>query len=307
MAQIQSPETYVDGQQVTAARLNNQTNGATLLPGAITDQSALTSNTADNADVLLAYDVSAVALRKITISDILNSGLSWTTSTINGFAGADISIVPAAGYKAQVTGNFTVTGNLITSGNNTVNGNGSVVGTFGVTSNTTIGGTLSVANDVSLTGTGALKIPTGTTIQRPSTPSVGQIRFNTTSTVLEVYSGSAWVDSPNTAYIDAKPFAKAYVKFAGATGTVAKQNNVSSVTRNSTGNYTINFTNPLADADYVIVGSIVYNSSQSTYTTTFEVLSQSVTSFTVWTRGHGNTLSASVQDCPSVYIAVFGT
>jgi hypothetical protein len=91
MAQIQSPETYVDGQQVTAARLNNQTNGATLLPGAITDQSALAANTVDVADTILIHDASAGALRKATVSDLMNSGISGTTGTITGLSLIHIS------------------------------------------------------------------------------------------------------------------------------------------------------------------------------------------------------------------------
>jgi hypothetical protein len=38
-----------------------------------------------------------------------------------------------------------------------------------------------------------LKIPTGTTTQRPGTASAGYIRFNTTTTKLEAYDGSSWV------------------------------------------------------------------------------------------------------------------
>ena len=44
---------------------------------------------------------------------------------------------------------------------------------------------------VSLTGTGALKLPVGTTGQRP-TAATGQIRYNSTDGAIEVYNGSAW-------------------------------------------------------------------------------------------------------------------
>lgn len=50
--------------------------------------------------------------------------------------------------------------------------------------------------------------------------------------------------------------AKAWVRFAGATGTIAGSYNVSSVTRTSTGYYTVNFTNALANANYSVVGSV---------------------------------------------------
>jgi hypothetical protein len=44
---------------------------------------------------------------------------------------------------------------------------------------------------------------------------------------------------------------KAWVKFAGSTATIASSYNVSSVTRNGTGDYTINFGVAFASADYV--------------------------------------------------------
>jgi hypothetical protein len=64
--------------------------------------------------------------------------------------------------------------------------------------------------------------------------------------------------------------AKAWVNFNG-TGTVAirASYNVSSVTDNGTGNYTINFTNALADANYsVVLGGSFDNSTDSSSSST---------------------------------------
>ena len=52
-------------------------------------------------------------------------------------------------------------------------------------------GTVDSAGDIVMAGTGALKLPNGTTAQRP-TAATGQIRFNTTSTEFEGYNGSSW-------------------------------------------------------------------------------------------------------------------
>jgi hypothetical protein len=41
-------------------------------------------------------------------------------------------------------------------------------------------------------GTGSFSMPVGTTAQRPSSPSVGFQRYNTTLNVVEVYTGTAW-------------------------------------------------------------------------------------------------------------------
>lgn len=52
--------------------------------------------------------------------------------------------------------------------------------------------------------------------------------------------------------------AKAWVNWDGSSGsgnTIRASYNVSSVTRNSTGNYTINFTNALTDGNYAVAGS----------------------------------------------------
>jgi len=108
MAQLQSPETYVDGQQVTATRLNNQTNGATLLPGAITDQTNITANTVASGDSLLLYDLSATALREANVSDVLGSNVPITTSAITAGANSDIVLTPNDGTI--------VTGQAYTSG-----------------------------------------------------------------------------------------------------------------------------------------------------------------------------------------------
>jgi len=49
--------------------------------------------------------------------------------------------------------------------------------------------------------------------------------------------------------------AKAWVNFAGASGTISGSFNVSSVTRTATGRYGINFTTAMPDANYAFVGS----------------------------------------------------
>jgi len=58
--------------------------------------------------------------------------------------------------------------------------------------------------------------------------------------------------------------AKAWVNFDG-TGTVAirASYNVSSITDNGTGDYTINFTNALADANYCVTAILPINSADS--------------------------------------------
>ena len=53
-------------------------------------------------------------------------------------------------------------------------------------------GTATFAGNVLMSGTGTLDLPVGTTAQRPGSPNNGMIRYNTTLTRYEGYSGSAW-------------------------------------------------------------------------------------------------------------------
>ena len=55
--------------------------------------------------------------------------------------------------------------------------------------------------------------------------------------------------STNNAY---SGIAKAWVNFAGSSGTVNGSFNISSVTRNSLGNYTVTFTTAMANGNYAI-------------------------------------------------------
>ena len=160
MAQIQSPETYADGQQVTAARLNNQTNGAVLLPGAVTDQTAISGGVA-SGDAVIVHDASTSALRKATVGEVLGGGVPVVASSVTGVAGADLVITPAAGQKADVAGPFEAE-SINSVGNTTVGGNASVTGTLLVTGSSTLTGNVTADNAFTSNGianfTGQLQV-----------------------------------------------------------------------------------------------------------------------------------------------------
>ena len=48
------------------------------------------------------------------------------------------------------------------------------------------------ADGADFSGTGSIKLPVGTTAQRPASPSTGDFRFNSTTTQAEIYDGSAF-------------------------------------------------------------------------------------------------------------------
>jgi hypothetical protein len=60
------------------------------------------------------------------------------------------------------------------------------------TEDTTFDNDVTISGRLSLTGTGAAKLNVGTTAQRPASPVNGDIRYNSTTSKYEGYSGSAW-------------------------------------------------------------------------------------------------------------------
>ena len=74
-------------------------------------------------------------------------------------------------------------------GNNTFSGTTNVAGISASGAATLT--TLTASGNSQFNGTGALKIPVGTTVQQP-TPAVGMVRFNTTDTQFEGYNGTQW-------------------------------------------------------------------------------------------------------------------
>jgi hypothetical protein len=131
MAQISKGDTFVDGQQVTGARLNQLVDSSTLLVGAITDQPSITANTLEATDSTIVND--AGTLKEATIGDILNSNLPISTSSITGNTGVDIVVTPAVGQKVDIAGAFEAE-------------------SINSVANTTIGGTLTVTGASTLTG-----------------------------------------------------------------------------------------------------------------------------------------------------------
>ncbi len=70
---------------------------------------------------------------------------------------------------------------------------GSSTSAITVTNSGSVGiGTTSPAASLDIAGTGSIKIPAGTTAQRPSSPASGMIRLNTTTGKIEYYNGS-WI------------------------------------------------------------------------------------------------------------------
>lgn len=136
------------------------------------------------------------------------------------------------------------------------------------------------------TSTGSAVLPVGTTAQRDLVPATGYFRYNTTIPQLEFYTGSAWspanssvsdgdkgdivVSAGGTSWVvdsgsisrskmnadAASGLSFAWVSFQGAgTVSIRRSYNVSSITDNGVGDYTITFTSPSPTANYTVAGT----------------------------------------------------
>jgi hypothetical protein len=91
----------------------------------------------------------------------------------------------------------------------------------------------------------------------PTTINSAGITFNDTTSLTSANIGTAQlvngsVIAAKLGTTEQKQIAKAWVNFNGTTspGTIRSSYNVSSVTKNATGDYTVNFASALADANY---------------------------------------------------------
>jgi len=116
---------------------------------------------------------------------------SWANTTMNDLAAALTDSVAADG-QTPMTGPLNMNSNKVTNlATGTISGDGINFTQFNTP---TFGGavicstTLTVVGDTTMSGTGQLKIPNGTTGQRSATPVSGMIRFNSTLNSYEGYT-----------------------------------------------------------------------------------------------------------------------
>jgi hypothetical protein len=145
---------------------------------------------------------------------------------------------------------------------------------------------------------GQARLPSGTTAQRDAAVN-GDLRYNTDDDVLEGYINSGWESVPTTTGLQPQ-LAQAWVNFNGI-GTIAIRDsyNVSSITDNGTGNYTVNLTNNLANSNYVISGSVgggIY------FLGTEDNANNTVSNFIVNSRRASN---ETLTDRDNIMVAVF--
>lgn len=115
---------------------------------------------------------------------LVSSSATITGGTINGTAIGGSTAAAGSFTSLAASGNTALTGNLSVDGNTTL-GNAS---SDTITLNAA---TATIPNNLTFSGTGTIRLPNGTTAERPS-PTAGMIRYNTTEASFEGYAAGAW-------------------------------------------------------------------------------------------------------------------
>lgn len=91
----------------------------------------------------------------------------------------------------------------------------------------------------------------------------------------------------------------AWVNFTGSTAVIKSAYNVSSVTRNAAGDFTLNFTTALSDTNYAVAGSIDNSSAGAN---AFRPNSWNTTTLQFYTQIPGT----GAIDCANTSVIIFG-
>lgn len=115
---------------------------------------------------------------------LVSSNATISGGTINGTAIGGSSAAAGSFTTLAASGNTTLTGDLAVNGNTTLgNASGDTITLNAATAN--------VPNNLNFSGTGSIRLPNGTTAERPS-PTAGMIRYNTTDASFEGYAAGEW-------------------------------------------------------------------------------------------------------------------
>ena len=173
-----------------------------------TDWNTFNSKAPATSGTSILYGNGSGGFSNVTVG----SGLSFSAGTLSSTGGAGTVTSIAAGNGMNfttITGSGTValgTPSTITSA--TTNSASGTTHTHALTV------TPANVSDQANTSTGYFALPNGTTAQRPGSPTVGMIRYNSTTAFYEIYTGSSWQPITTTPYT----YSASYLAVAGGGG-----------------------------------------------------------------------------------------
>jgi len=193
VAGISANVTTVAGIAANVTTVAGVSAAVTTVAGIDTEVAAVAAVAADVADVA-AIDtaVAAVALIDAAVSTV--AGISGNVTTVAGIAS---NVTTVAGISTDVSAVAAIDTEI-----GTVAGDSADIQTLAAISadiqalaagtGGTLTGNWTASGEWDFTANTALRIPVGTTGQRPGTPAQGDFRYNTTTGDAEIYDGSVW-------------------------------------------------------------------------------------------------------------------
>lgn len=251
MAQIQKGTTFTSGGTVTDTNLNNHVDNATLLAGAITDQTSVPSLTSGNQ-----FLVESSGLKRVTAGALFATALPIGSTTPNTVAATTLT---ASGLAT--VGSLTSTG-LATAGSLSVGGTSAHTGAATFASTATFTGAATFDAAPNFNGGANLGNAAADPVVLNCTLS-GTLKGEPVVDLTSVTAAAADkvliqdASDANKLKVAAFPvqYIKAAVRVTGAGAVVGNSLNVATVVRNSAGNYTITFTSPMANDNYIALAA----------------------------------------------------
>jgi len=217
-------------------------------------------------------EYSNIATAIQTKADLASPALTGTATAVNITVSGNLLV--GTDTVTTNTATQTLTNKTVALGSNTVSGTiaqfntaltdgdfATLAGTETLTNKTISGGTITGITDLTVAdgGTGASTFSANAVLLGNGTSSFQTVAPSTTGNVL-TSNGTTWVSSSaNVNYV------KAWVNYQGGngntSGTINGSFNVSSITTNSTGNWTVNITNALANTNFAVQTSVNNSSS----------------------------------------------
>jgi hypothetical protein len=262
-------------------------------------ESGATARTSLGLGSIATQDASSVTISGGSVTGITDLAVADGGTGASTEAGARTNL-GLGSMATQNSGSVTITGGAISGITDLAVADGGTGASTAADARTNLGlaiGTDVQAYDAGLTSIAGLTTVAGDVVYTTASDTYAALNIGTAGQVLTVNSGAT---APEWATLESP--VKAWVSFNG-TGTVAIRDsgnatlNVSSITDNGTGSYTVNFTSAFSNADYAVLGA----SGNSTAACRTIIRGQAVGSVNV---SFSNIGTYALTDVDHAYIAI---